>query len=183
MTIMARIYSRSNEQPPLHICRELKRLLSRYEQDTAVEFGNNRVWMAKMDIGAFGSPGSYFDADGGFSLLTGEPLIDGSVHYRASDLERLHTDLSKGDWSSTERTRGAFCVASSSPKNHEVRLITDRLGLRGFYYMVCDEFVLFATAFRIIAALTSVRKTVDLGAVAEVATFGMPLGDRTIFLR
>jgi hypothetical protein len=49
--------------------------------------------------------------------------------------------------------------------------------------MVCDEFVLFATAFRIIAALTSVRKTVDLGAVAEVATFGMPLGDRTIFLR
>ena len=61
MTIMARIYSRSNEQPPLHICRELKRLLSRFEQDTAVEFGNNRVWMAKMDIGAFGSPGSYFD--------------------------------------------------------------------------------------------------------------------------
>jgi asparagine synthase (glutamine-hydrolysing) len=181
MTIMAGIYSRSNEQPSLHICRELKRLLSRYEQDTAVEFGNDRVWMAKVDIGAFGSPASYIDADGGFSLLTGEPLIDGGVHYRDSDLERLHTDLSKGDWSSTKRTRGAFCVASYSPKNHEVRLITDRLGLRGFYYMVCDQFVLFATAFRIIAALTSVRKTVDLGAVAEVATFGMPLGDRTIF--
>ena len=48
--------------------------------------------------------------------------------------------------------------------------------------MICDRFVLFATAFRIIEGLTSVKKNLDMMAVAEWCTFGMPLGDSTKFL-
>src|SRR5262245_17609943 len=75
MTIMAGIYSRSNDYPPPRIRSELRNLLSRHEADRAVEIENDRVWIAKVDIGAFGSNGVYRDSRGGFSLLTGEPLV------------------------------------------------------------------------------------------------------------
>ena len=77
MTIMAGIYSRlKSEKPSPRICTELRKLLSRYEGDEVVEFGNDRIWIAKVDIGAFASPGIYSDIEGGFSLLTGEPILD-----------------------------------------------------------------------------------------------------------
>jgi asparagine synthase (glutamine-hydrolysing) len=182
MTIMAGVCSRSNEQIPFHLRDQIKNHLSRYEEDKPIEVSNERVWIAKVDIGAFGSPGVYVDPNGGFSLLTGEPLIGDSARERDLDLKTLHNDWIRGDWGSTKRTRGAFCLASYSPDNQELRLITDRLGLRGFYYIVCDGFVVFATAFRILQALTGIRKTVDLAAVAETGTFGMPLANRTILV-
>ena len=182
MTIMAGVYSRSNEKPCPRICSELKNLLSRHKRDKAVELGNDRVWIAKVDIGAFGSAGVYTDAEGGFSVLTGEPILGDDAADRLSDLKKLHADWVKGDWSSTIRTRGAFSAACYSPGQKQLRLITDRLGLRGLYYMMYDEFLLFASAFRIIEELTSVKKTLDIAAVAESCTFGMPLGDRTNFL-
>jgi asparagine synthase (glutamine-hydrolysing) len=182
MTIMAGIYSRSGEKPSPRICGELRRLLSRHEGDRAVELGNDRVWMAKIDIGAFGSAGIYVDGEGGFSLLTGEPLVGDSTSDRYSDLKALHREWLSEDWGSTSRTRGAFCAACYSPRKQQLRLITDRLGLRGLHYVVYDQFVLFATAFRIIEALISVDHVLDVGGVAELATFGMPLGDRTTLL-
>ena len=74
MTIMAGVYSRSNEKPCPRICSELKNLLSRHKRDKAVELGNDRVWIAKVDIGAFGSAGLA-------GLLTFGLLIAAAITY------------------------------------------------------------------------------------------------------
>jgi hypothetical protein len=183
MTIMAGIYSRSpTEPPPSELCRQLRTQLSRRRGDKITEFADGRVWMAKVDIGVFGSPGAYRGADGSCSLLTGEPLLDDDAGERHSNLRKLHGDWSNEDWRSTARTRGSFCAAHYLPAKQRLCLVTDRLGLRGLYFMMTDRFLVFATAFRIIEALAGIEKSLDVAAVAEECTFGMPLGDRTIFL-
>lgn len=181
MTIMAGVYSRFNAPPPPQICSELKGLLSRRADDIPIEFGNDRLWIAKVDIGVFGSAGVYCDAEGGFSALTGEPLVGDDGNSRDADLATLHAEWIRGDWSSTRRTRGTFCAACYSPQTRQLRLITDRLGLRGLHYIVCNRFVVFATAFRIIERLAGITKTLDFAAVGELATYGQPTGDRTIY--
>jgi hypothetical protein len=73
MTIMAGLSSRmSGEKPPPSLCRELRGLTSRHPADKAIEFVDDRLWMAKIDIDAFGSPGIYTDEAGACSQLTGE---------------------------------------------------------------------------------------------------------------
>src|SRR5260370_8355194 len=144
MTIMAGVYSRLNsEKPSPRICAELKKLLARHQGDQVVELANDRVWIAKVDIGAFASSGVYTDREGNFSVLTGEPILGDGAGDRGSDLKRLHSDWVKGNWSSTARTRGAFCAACYSPQNPQLRLVTHRLGFRLSSLLHFDPFVLF----------------------------------------
>jgi hypothetical protein len=183
MTIMAGVFSRrGGVEPPAEICAEIRPLLSRHSGDKVVEFTDQRVWLAKIDIGAFGASGFHRDSDGSVALLTGEPLLDGGDGDRYRDLIRLHADWKAGEWRLAARTRGVFTAANYVPARSRLTILTDRLGLRGLYLMVTDEFVLFATAFRIIEALRRVRKTPDFPAIAEQCTYGVSLGDRTSFL-
>src|SRR5215210_6621572 len=168
MTIMAGLFSRRDGvEPSAEIRAEITPLLSRYPGDTVVEFADERVWLAKVDIGAFGASGFHRDGDGSVAMLTGEPLLDDGDGDRYRDLIRLHADWTAGDWRSTARTRGVFAAASYVPAQSRLTIVTDRLGLRGLYLLVRDEFILFTTAFRIIEALRSIRKTPDFQAVGE----------------
>lgn len=183
MTIMAGIFSRCGDVKKMaKICVEVRRLLSRHPGDSVIEFADGHVWLAKVDIGVFGASGFYRGDDGSVALLTGEPLLGDGDGDRYRDLVRLHADWQAGKWSLAARTRGVFASASYVPAQNQLTIVTDRLGLRGLYLLVADEFVLFTTAFRIIEALRSIRKTPDFLAVAEQCTYGVPLGDRTSFL-
>jgi hypothetical protein len=181
MTIMAGLFSRRlGVEPSAEIRAEITPLLSRHPGDSVIEFADERVWLAKVDIGAFGASGFYRDGDGSVAMLTGEPLLGDGDRYR--DLIRLHADWAAEDWRSTAQTRGVFAAATYLPARNRLTIATDRLGLRGLYLFVSDEFVLFTTAFRIIEALRCLRKTPDLHAIAEQRTYAVPLGDRTPFL-
>ncbi|MGE3280555.1 MAG: asparagine synthase-related protein [Alphaproteobacteria bacterium] len=180
---MAGLFSRrGGVKPSPEICADIRSLLSRHPGDKVVEFADERLWLAKIDIGAFGASGFYRDGDGSVAMLTGEPLLGDGDGDRYRDLIRLHADWKAGEWRLAARTRGVFTAASYAPAQSRLTIVTDRLGLRGLYLLVTDEFVLFATAFRIIEALHRVHKTPDLQAVAEQCTYGVPLGDRTSFL-
>ena len=61
------------------------------------------------------------------------------------------------EWGLTSRTRGVFAAACYLPAQKQLTITTDRLGLRGLYLLVADEFVLFTTAFRIIRVLAMYR--------------------------
>src|SRR4051812_17191647 len=183
MTIMAGLFSRRGSVKRLaKMCAEIRPLLSRYPGDSVVEFSDERVWLAQGDIGAYGASGLHRTDDGSVAMLTGEPLLDDSDGDRYRDLIRLHEGWRVGEWRLTARTRGVFAAASYVPVDGRLTIVTDRLGLRGLYLLVADEFVLFATAFRIIEALHCISRTPDFQAVAEQCTYGVPLGDRTPFL-
>lgn len=183
MTIMAGLFSRRRGvEPSAQIRAEIRPLISRHPGDSIVEFADERMWLAKVDIGAFGTSGFYRDSDGSVAMLTGEPLLDDGNGDRYRDLIRLHADWKAGEWQSTARTRGVFAAASYVPAQGRITIVTDRLGLRGLYLLICDEFMLFTTAFRIIEALHCIQKTPDFQAIAEQCTYGVPLGDRTPFL-
>src|SRR3954451_25402919 len=183
MTIMAGLFSRRGRIKQLaKICAEIKPLLSRCPADSVVEFADDYVWLAKIDIGVFGASGFYRSGSESVAMLTGEPLLDDGNGDRYSDLIRLHADWQAGEWGLASRTRGVFAAAYYMPAQKRLTIMTDRLGLRGLYLLVADEFVLFATAFRIIEALRCISKTPDLQGVAEQCTYGVPLGDRTSFL-
>src|SRR4051794_15340608 len=183
MTIMAGLFSRRGSVERLaRICAEIRPLLSRHPGDSVVEFSDERVWLAKIDIGAYGTAGFHRADDGSVAMLTGEPLLDDGDGDRYRDLIRLHQDWQIGEGRLTARTRGVFALASYVPAENRLTIVTDRLGLRGLYLLITDDFILFATAFRIIEALRCIGKTPDFQAVAEQCTYGIPLGDRTSFL-
>ena len=183
MTIMAGFFSRCGDVKQMAKIRaEVRSLLSRHPSDSIIEFADEHVWLAKVDIGVFGASGFYRGDDGSVAILTGEPLLDDGGGDRYRDLIRLHADWRAGKWNLAARTRGVFASASYVPAQNQLTIATDRLGLRSLYLLVADEFVLFATAFRIIEALQCIRKTPDFLAVAEQCTYDVPLGDRTSFI-
>ena len=183
MTIMAGLFSRRGRIKQMAgMCAEIRPLLSRCPADSAIEFADDYVWLAKVDIGVFGASGFYRSDDGSVAMLTGEPLLADGDGDRYRDLIRLHADWQAEEWGLASRTRGVFAAACYLPARKRLTIMTDRLGLRGLYLLVADEFVLFATAFRIIEALRCITKTPDLHGVAEQTTYGCPLGDRTSFL-
>ena len=184
MTIMAGVFSRSHtQQPPTALCDQIRSLLSRHPTDKVHEFIDDCIWMAKIDIEAFGVAGYHRDPDGSISMLTGDPLLDdGGLINRYASLETLHRRLIANDYRrTTARTRGSFCMACYAP-NKQLILITDRLGLRSMYVAVYDNIVIFATAFRIFKALRGIQKSPDLMSLTEICTYGVPLGDRSEFL-
>jgi asparagine synthase (glutamine-hydrolysing) len=162
--------------------RSLEALLSRNPQDrpTSVRMGD--VFVTNLDLGIYGEPALHTDADGSLSVMAGEPLLDaggGTGRSRSEDLMELHQSWSRGDWSRGVSARGVYCAAHYTPAHATLSLITDRLGIRCLYYWESPEYVVFATALRILEGCAFVPKQLDLRGVTEITCFGYPLADRT----
>lgn len=177
MSIIAGIYCRQENQIiPDRICEELKDLISRNSGDDIIVFKNNRTYFAKIDVGAFGETGHYRDSQEGFSIIAGEPLIPNTQN-REKDLIQIHQGLSNSDFEVLTKARGVFCGASF--QNETLTLMTDKLGIRPVYYWVNENYIIFASALRILEKLSVIPKKMNIQAVTEIAGLGYALSDRT----
>jgi asparagine synthase (glutamine-hydrolysing) len=161
---------------------ELRALVSRSAADSVVEFSGTRLYIAMLDIGAYGESAYCSDANGSVSLIAGEPLLDfgaARVITRDRDIARLHQSWSSGDWPVLRTARGVFCGVHFDAMEGTLSLITDKLGVRNLYYYVSPEHVVFATALRILEDFSGVPKRMDVRGVTELTCFGYPLADRT----
>lgn len=179
MTLIAGIFSRNGQPLADSDCASLLRSISRNPADEVETFGDGQSFFAKVDIGAFGAPGSFIDANGALTLLAGEPLLSNGDSNRLDDLTVIHNQAIKHNWSGLRQAEGTFCLAHYQPQTQTLSLVADKLGIRPLYFWIDDKQVVFATALRILEGLPFVPKKMDLRAVTEIVALGAPLADRT----
>lgn len=186
LTILAGIFSRNAKTLIKDIdCDALRRVLSRSPDDEIVTFRDPRAYLAKLDIGAYVEPAVRFDSSRSVSMLAGEPLLadcENLFQTRTQDLELLHQAWDRGNWEILKSTRGVFCAAYYKQSEAKLTLIADKLCIRPLYYWEGEEYIVFATAMRILEAVPIVPKVMDLRGVAEMASLGYPLGTRTPYV-
>jgi len=179
MTLIAGIFSRNGQQLADSDSASLRQAISRNPADEVKTFGDGRSFFAKVDIGAFGEPGAFMDANGALTLLAGEPLLSNGGSNRLDDLTVLHNQAITNNWSGLRQAEGTFCLAHYHPQTQTLSLVADKLGIRPLYFWIDDQQIVFATALRILEELPFVPKKMDLRAVTEVVALGAPLADRT----
>lgn len=184
MTLFAGIIRRGGDQPlPDSACDGLRRVISRDDKDEARTFRDHHCFLVKVDMGAFADPAFRIDEDGSVSILAGEPLVafgdDASSQSRSKDLALLHEGWKRDDWSLLEQARGVFCAVHYKPQTGKLYLISDKLCIRPLYYWADEQFVIFATALRILESVDAIPKAIDLRGVTEMCGLGYPLGSRT----
>ncbi len=186
MTLVAGIVSRRNQPLPEPACASLAQSITRRATDEVKVFRDHSSFFVKVDIGAFAGAGFYLDSTGAFSLLTGEPLLaagdDASAASHASrlqDLAALHDQFLKNSLDGLRQADGTFCLVHYQPASGTLALVTDKLGVRPLYFWLDDEFIVFASALRILEDCPLVPKKMDLRAVTEMVGLGVALADRT----
>ncbi|WP_119461747.1 asparagine synthase-related protein [Rhodospirillaceae bacterium SYSU D60014] len=184
MTMIAGIVGLRDDFPISNeVCDDLRQAISRHSGEQVLELRGDRHYLIKFDIGAFGSSGLHQDDAGAISLLAGEPLLDRTgkarKRPRADDLSELHHCWRRNDRSALKAARGAFCMAQFDPASRRLDLVADKLGLRSLYYYRADDYVVFASALRVLEASRVVKKHMDVRGVAEIAAMRTALADRT----
>lgn len=187
MSIFAGVYCRrKGANVPEGLFQRLRGSLSRDGRDEPREFTSTGFYLAKVDIGVIGAPAFLEQPDGAVSVLAGEPLLatadPRTARSRTADLELLHDDWQRGADTLAATARGPYCAAHYRADRHQLTLVADKLAIRPVYVYVNDEYVIFATALRILEGLAEVPKVTDLRAVTEMATLGCPLGVRTPYV-
>ena len=184
MSIFAGVFSRRSDQAiPNNLIDELRKAVSRFpDEEIRSESIDERIFIAKVDIGALTEPGELFN-EYLAAVVAGDPLLqeepDKMPVPRAESLGLIANDLATGQIDSLCLCRGTFCAAVYDKTRKSLHLIADKLGVRPIYYWVLPDYIVFATALRILEALPFGNKTLKLQGVAELACFGYPLSDRT----
>ncbi|HEY0584508.1 MAG TPA: asparagine synthase-related protein [Pseudoduganella sp.] len=183
MSIFAGIVARRAGLPlPPAVIAQLRTHLSRHpgDQERLREVQSGPAYIASLELGALGGSGA-FEADGMHAFVAGAPLLQraaGEVLERDASLAQLAHDLAAGSDAGLRASRGTFCLVVADAAGR-VHLATDKCGVRPLYCWVQPDFVIFATAQRILEALQGMPRELDLQGVAEAACFGFPLSDRT----
>jgi len=188
MSILAGVFSRSKRnQLNDSTCEALKHIISRDPHDDVIEFRDECVYLAKVDVNAYGEPAFRIDPNGSISMLAGEPLLnigdDDQFRTRTQDLELLHQQWDQDRWDLVKKVRGVFCAVHYDPHTTTLTLIADKLGLRSMYYWESRDYIIFASALRILGTLADVPKEIDLRGLTESASVWIPLGSHTPYRR
>ncbi len=177
MTLLAGVYARqAADAVPDALCDAIRRALSRHPNEETQHFRDERCFLVKADIDAFGDKAFRIDP-GAVSFMVGEPLLE--RRSRAADLNELHTALSREDLDPLTRARGVFGIAHYRPDSATLVLLTDKLGIRPMFYWLGERYVIFATAMRILDEIAEIPKVMDVRAVTEENSLGYALADRT----
>lgn len=185
MTIFCGAYSLDPRHAlPDDLLAELRRHVSRTGGDQPTEYRSARAYLAQVDIGAFAGGGALRAGDHAWTVVAGEPLLsDGDADpnwTRDKDLALLHPAFgSDVPYAALRRTAGTFCGVHHDAGRDETILFVDKLGVRPLYLWVGPQFVVFATALRILEAVPHVPKRFDLRGVTEIAALSYALADRT----
>src|SRR5665213_2551519 len=163
MTLIAGIVGRIPEWTvPREMRRCLTRSMSRRTDDRVLEIDRAGAYFAKVDIGAFGSQSSIESPDGALTIITGDPLL--SMEGRCADRRASATAVHEAGGRLSEvlgTSRGVFSGASYDPGTRLLALYTDKLGLRPIYYTITDEYIVFASALRILESVPNSRAAMD----------------------
>lgn len=187
MTMIAGIVSRDPRVAvPASVADILSRSISRNEGDESRVFQDARTFFVKVDIGAFGEPAEIVDKAGALTLIAGEPLLTANAEQqwqnRDADARSMHDVFVRGDLSALQRANGVFSAIHYNPAKGELSLIADKLGIRPLYYYISAEFVIFASALRILEDVAAIPKIMDVRAVTEMVGLGYALADRTPYV-
>ena len=121
MTLIAGIFSRENRPISASVCESLRQSISRYSGDEVHVLKDDRSYLVKVDIGAFGEPGLLVDSSGALTMLAGEPLLavcaDATGQRRKQDLELIHGGTMRGDCEILRHAQGTFCVVNYQPRS------------------------------------------------------------------
>lgn len=188
MSIFAGVFSRRAGQAIPAAWRDAVRAtLSRYPDDAGKlrEFSDDRSLLVNLDVGALQEDGTLDDAAlAGF--VAGAPLLQlpgaADPDGRNSSLAAIARSLAGP---ATQRhdalraCRGTYCATVYEKGAQRLHLMTDKFGVRPVYCWISPDFIVFATALRIIEALPFCKKSLSLQGIAEISSFNFPLGDRT----
>jgi asparagine synthase (glutamine-hydrolysing) len=183
MTILAGVISRHpSALISDSVCESLRNNMSRHPDDKPIEFRDNKVFLLKIDIGAFGFAGHSTMPTQSFSMLAGEPLLTGegpTGPRRDEQLAFLQTEWEQEKFQSLRSTSGTFCAVHYNASSGTTHLITDRLGLRPIFYSVLEDYIYFSSALRILEGMPEIPKIIDVQAVTEMTGFGYAFGNAT----
>jgi hypothetical protein len=162
------------------LANELTRALSRRPNETVEIARFDRAVIAYAETGAFDTSSVRRDATT-MSVVAGEPLLArlASGSDRAGDITRLHDAWNLGDFSLTAQTAGTFAAVHYDARADTLSLVADRFGVRPIYFAVTDQLVFFGNARRMLEALPSLPKVLDVRGAVETLALGYPLADRT----
>jgi hypothetical protein len=179
MTVWAGYFLRgTGSDASTKLTKELSTALSRREGDVPWIVRFERASFAYVESGAFEGASTCI-TDEGFSLVAGEPFLKDGSGDRADDIRVLHAAWTSGDFDITGQAGGTFAATHYDGRTHELTLISDRFGVRPIYFAIDDQRIVFASALRILEALSFVKKVIDLRGAIETIALGYPLADRT----
>ncbi|VXC20855.1 asparagine synthetase B family protein [Massilia sp. 9I] len=185
MTIFCGAYAFPGHELPQALLDDLRTHVSRFPADRPLEFHGKGAYVASVDIQAFAGSGSIDHGAGGFAVLAGEPLLtgeDANGGRRDMDLVRISATLrSATPYAALRRASGTFCGVDYDGEGRTMTVFVDKCGVRPVYVWAGPQFVVFASALRILEAVAAVPKEFDMRGVTEIAALGYALGDRTPF--
>ncbi|MDQ3185010.1 MAG: asparagine synthase-related protein [Pseudomonadota bacterium] len=176
---------RAGQVIPAKLIDELSASVSRYPGEDAgnrTEFTDDSIFIVKVDVGALAERGGFSNSDM-IAFVAGDPILQRNTGAlpvsRAESLQTIALDLAAGQDDALRSCRGTYCAAVYERSHHRLHLMTDKLGVRPVYCWVSPDYIVFATALRILEAVSFCKKSLDLQGIAETACFGYPLSDRT----
>lgn len=181
MTLFAGIFNRqTGNSLPTGVRDEILRSISRVESDERICFGDQNCFLVHVNLGHSDRASSY-DGEGRTTLLNGSLLLGESRQIDDADaeIESLHSEISNDDLSTLAKANGVFSIANYDAEKGELRLITDKLGLRPVYYFADESYVVFASSIRVFEDIDVVPKRLDVRAMTEIVGLGYALDDRT----
>lgn len=180
MTVWAGYYVRDPQKPAApSLADDLARVLSREPTDTPRIERLGRAALVYVDTSVLGTSPVRTDTLS-TTLVAGEPLLSDVGTDRCGDhITFLHEAWARGEFSAAARSAGTFAAAHYDQRTSTLSLIADKLAVRPIYYAVTDTVVYFAGALRILEALPSLRKVMDVRGAVETMALGYPLADRT----
>ncbi len=185
MSIFAGAFARrAGGTIPNEAVEALRASVSRHPDDPGArtEFRDGRCFVVKVDVGALGQAGTHLDHRTA-AFVAGDPIYqpDAAFSYvpRVASLQALAGDLAAGTCDALRACRGTYCAAVYDREASALHLVVDKVGVRPLYCWVSDEYLVFATALRILEAVAFCPTSVDLQGAAEIACFGYALSDRS----
>lgn len=165
---------------PAGWARHLRENLDRGHSGSIAEFSDERLFLLKLDLGAFDAP-AWRVSDRCVTAISGDAILrdDPVVRGRADDMQALEGVDVANLRPLLLSARGYYNLVHYDRADHRLALAVDRVGVRSLYIYRDSNVLVFAGALRLIEGLPGIRLTTDLQGVMEWASFGVPLDIRT----
>ena len=185
MTLIAGCFclDRSEQVPPEFIAA-LRANLRRVEDSRGEVccFDRDGFFLTKWDSGAFREPAWIESTGDSVAALVGDPLLTSEEKRlpRSLQLEQLNLfGPDAGD--RLVDARGSFGIVCFSKERNSLKIATDAIGLRTFYYTIQRGVFIFVSALRILEAVPGVELPASILGVAEQCLYTQPLGSRSLY--